>query len=198
MKYGDTTPLHFHIPDEKRLGLSRKSTGGTSVAQLWGMSEPTDPHRPPKQETFRTVHEILEETARVLETSARGLKELSSDPLIGVRDSMMLAMLSQTRAEAARSLERILLSATRPGEETWLQYAPVFGNREELSQRIAASKSGEAAYDVVTGVDAELEQALGRCAEASPSARELLRQTESVVLQVQRSGRVVVESAQDI
>lgn len=161
-------------------------------------SAPIHPHPPVRQETYRTVHEILEETARMIELSSRSLEALAADPQIDARDTMMLSMLAQTRAEAAKSLFRIVNSAERHGEGTWVQYAPVFGNRSGLTERIAAARCGQDAYAVVSEVDREVETALHNLAEGPPASRELLQQTEAVVLQLQRSGRTVVESAQDI
>ncbi len=165
------------------------------------MAQPNDSRKgDPKsqQETFRTVHEVLDETACVLESSSRGLGELAEDPLIEERDRLMLCALSKVRLDAATALRKLVESAPRHGESTWLQYAPVFGNRSQLTEKISSARSGQDAYELVSDLDGEVEAALRNLAEVSPASSELLHQTEALVLGLQRSSRTVVESAQDI
>jgi hypothetical protein len=110
----------------------------------------------------------------------------------------MLASLSEVRARAAKNLSRVVNSWERSGEGTWLQYATVFSTCPNLPSRITATRDGQKAYEVLCEADTELERAIEQLSVVAASSQPLLCQVQSILVQLERSSRTIVETAQDI
>jgi hypothetical protein len=151
----------------------------------------------PRNETFHTVRDVLEETSRVIEASVAGLLQMAQRDDLSERELLLSRVLAEERAKTGRIVRSVFMSATGSEGQTWLQYTPVFSISPHLAERIAASESAQEAYLVLCNADETFNRALRTIVVARAVSDVLLGQVASLVDQMRRTCQMVYLGADD-
>lgn len=151
----------------------------------------------PRNETFHTVRDVLEETSRVIEASVAGLLQLAQRDDLSERELLLSRVLAEERAKTGRIVRSVFMSATGSDGQTWLQYAPIFSISPHLAERVAASDSAQEAYLVLCDSDETFSRALRAISMTRAVSDVLLEQVASLVERMRRTCQGVYLGADD-
>jgi len=152
----------------------------------------------PQNATFHTVREVLEEAARIIDTSVAGLLQMAQRDDLSERDLLMSRTLAAERAKTGRLVSLTADSAQGNEGQTWLQYAPVFSLSSGLAERIANAESAQEAYTVLCEFDETFSRSVRALVETHAVPLVLLEQVSSLIDQMRRACQATYLGSNDI
>jgi hypothetical protein len=110
--------------------------------------------------TFRTLGDVLDETVRLLDEGAKGLRQVAVADSINEREKMVLWAIAEGHSLGADQLRAFKETTSKELKGTWLQYARVFRFGRGLDADLSEARDGGEALSMVDQLDEELSDAL--------------------------------------